>query len=90
MSTQKHSDALAKEIAENIVWFASLMDDVKWLRDETEKRDALPASAAEFGLYVEAEKAKGLSEVEALHAVAREHPEFYDAYRNAVFIDGSL
>jgi hypothetical protein len=32
----------------------------------------------------------GWSTAEALHEVAREYPEFYDAYRNAAFIDGSI
>jgi hypothetical protein len=46
--------------------------------------------AGEFTRRVEAEKAKGLTDVEALRIVAGEYPEFYNAYRNEAFIDGSI
>lgn len=74
------SDEKAREIAENLVW----------LREYSRQREATTnatPTAAEFSVRVEAELAKGLSEVEALHAVVRDYPEHYDAYRNAAFLD---
>jgi hypothetical protein len=87
---QPYSDAKATQLAKDIVWLASFLDNVRWLREETEARNAQPPTVAEFSVRVEAEIAKGLSEVEALHTVAADHPEFYDAYRNAAFTDGRL
>jgi hypothetical protein len=90
VSQQQRSHAEARELAENIVWYAKLMDDIEWVKEQTEARKAQPPTASEFSLLVEAEIAKGLTEVEALHAVAAEYPKFYEAYRNEVFLDGHI
>ena len=74
------SDAEVEEFADNL----------RWLSAYNESRKVQPPTATEFWSLVEAEKANRLTEVEALHSVAAEHPEFYDAYRDAIFVDGKL
>jgi hypothetical protein len=78
-------------------FIAEFLDNVKWYENhkrevaqEQQQRENPGPTASEFSVRVEAEIAKGLTEVEALHAVASERPELYDAYRNASFINGEI
>jgi hypothetical protein len=61
-----------------------------WFLNYIESKKRQPPTAEEFSVRVEAELAKGLTEVEALHEVAREFPQHYDAYRNEAFTKGHL
>jgi hypothetical protein len=81
---------LSAEDAQTLIDQLMYEKNVRWLLQEAEKLRDEVTDARFWELVKEEQAAKRLSEIEALHEVARENLEQYKAYRQASFIQGSM